>query len=102
MTNAKETIVFEGTVTRDKSRVLSKSNGKEYVLYTVTFEHNGKEYTVPGSFTLDADKTMPSLGDKVLVYPSVAEKDGVKKPFFDIAVGALQSSDDDLLDLLGE
>jgi|GEM_PF-5186695 len=99
---------FKATIKGDASPTFSKSNGGSYVLHNaeVTSEGPLKGMIVAGTRTLknasgDAKKPV-SVGDEVTLHLQiVTNAEGSKKPFFEIATGAMSTADADIIAALG-
>lgn len=87
---------FDATITLIQDEVKTKSNGKQYVTCEVAFKSGplvGKTYFAQR--TLGENKASVSVGQDVKVLLNVAvDKDGIKRPFFEVSTSRVDSADD--------
>jgi hypothetical protein len=98
-----KTQVIEVVLVSNPSKVMTKKNGKNYVLFNgkITSE-KGKGLIVPCTFTFSENKETPSQGEIVSVIYSVVpstKEPGKFVPFFEI--GNMAANSDDIISALG-
>jgi hypothetical protein len=93
---------FDATIVRINEEVLTKSNGKQYIRCEVDFKSGaltGKKFFAQR--TLGEDKSAIAVGQDVKVLLNVVtDKDGVKRPFFEISTSRVDSAES-IMDALG-
>ena len=87
---------FDATIVLIEEEIFSKSNGKQYLRCEVAFKSGplvGKKYFAQR--TLGENKAEISVGQDVKVLLNVVtDKDGVKRPFFEVSTSRVDSADD--------
>lgn len=92
---------FDAIILTIDEEARPKSNGKHFLLCEVEFKSGallGKKFFA--NRTLGLNKTEISVGQDVQVLLSFAERDGVKRPFFEISTSRVASAEE-IMDLLG-
>jgi hypothetical protein len=93
---------FQAEILRIEEEVFTKSNGNQYMRCEVSFKSGpltGKSYFAQR--TLGDNKASISVGQNVAcILNVVTDKDGVKRPFFEISTSRVDSAES-ILDALG-
>ena len=93
--------VFGARIVSILDEVKTKSNGKQYLTATVEFTDGplvGKTYFAQR--TLGENKASIAVGQNVRAILEIVERDGVKRPFFEISTSIVDDADS-LMALLG-
>jgi len=94
--------VFGAKLVSILEEVKTKSNGKQYLTATVEFTDGplvGKTYFAQR--TLGENKSAIAVGQNVRAILEIVERDGVKRPFFEISTSIVDDADS-LMALLGQ
>lgn len=99
---------FSAVITREASKLMTKSNGGEYVLHNAEITEDGplKGTIVTCSRTLKNEKGDIKKGVKTdqevtLWLQVVTDEAGKKKPFFEVQAGDTADTDENILSKLG-
>lgn len=92
---------FDATILSISDEARTKSNGKQWISCEVEFKSGaltGKKFFA--NRTLGPNKAEISVGQNVQVLLSFSERDGVKRPFFEISTSRVTSAEE-IMELLG-